>query len=102
MDIDNLYEFIADTFCSSKVMVEENNQIIIKPIRETKTGCCSRVRGLLADLTCRPDMPVDKFLERKHKDKELDLSRPKIDTSLMLALCSLSCTMRQEHLLLKI
>jgi hypothetical protein len=71
MDINNLYEFIAKTIGSSKVLVQENNQIItIEPIIEKTSGCCSRVRGLLADY---PEMSVDKFLERKHKDKELDL-----------------------------
>jgi hypothetical protein len=71
MGIDSLFKLISKTFGSSKVLVQENSQIItIEPIRAKKNGCCSRVRGLLADC---PDMSVDKFLERKHKDKALDL-----------------------------
>ncbi|MDR1872693.1 MAG: hypothetical protein LBS60_12370 [Deltaproteobacteria bacterium] len=71
MDIGALPEFINNTFGASKVIVHAtNNSLIIEPIKEIKTGCCSRVRGMLADC---PEMSVDKFLERKRKDKELDL-----------------------------
>jgi hypothetical protein len=71
MNIDNLYELIVNRFGSSEVLVQENDQIItIEPVINKNTSCCSRVRGLLEDC---PEMSVDKFLERKRKDKELDL-----------------------------
>jgi hypothetical protein len=71
MKINDLAEFISNTYGTSEVLVEKNNSVLtIEPTIEKKSGCCSRVRGLLTDC---PDMSVEKFLERKHKDRELDL-----------------------------
>jgi hypothetical protein len=71
MDTDALQAYFVTTFRTKRVRVRENNRVVtVQPIEVQKTGCCSRVRGLLADC---PDMAVDKFLERKHADKELDL-----------------------------
>jgi hypothetical protein len=71
MDTDALQAYFVTTFRTKQVRVRESNRVVtIEPVEARKPGCCSRVRGLLADC---PDMSVDKFLERKHADKELDL-----------------------------
>ena len=47
----------------------ENNRVVtIEPVEE-KPDCTAGLRGILSDY---PEMSVDKFLERKYADKELD------------------------------
>jgi hypothetical protein len=56
--------------------VRENNSIItIEPIKQIdeKKDYAADLCGLLANY---PEISVDKFLERKHADKELDLCEP--------------------------
>ena len=70
MNTDALPAFIISTFRVKKVLVRENNSVItIIPVDE-KIDCTIGLRGILADY---PEMSVDKFLERKRDDKELDL-----------------------------
>jgi len=70
MSTDALPAFILKTFRVNKVLVRENNSVVtIMPVTED-TDCTTGLRGILADY---PEMSVDKFLERKHTDKELDL-----------------------------
>jgi hypothetical protein len=55
---------------TEKVRVKEADGVIqLMPINE-KADCTIGLRGLFAG---DPNMTVDKFLERKHADKELDL-----------------------------
>ncbi|MCL2776060.1 MAG: hypothetical protein FWD71_22365 [Oscillospiraceae bacterium] len=71
MNTDALQAFLATRFKTNKVRIrEEKSGVMIEPVEEKKTDCTIGLRGILADY---PDMSVDKFLERKHADKELDL-----------------------------
>ena len=71
MNTDALQAFLAATLRAKKVLVRENNNVVtIEPVEEKKTDCTIGLRGILSDY---PEMSVDKFLERKHADKELDL-----------------------------
>jgi virulence-associated protein VagC len=73
MNTEALLGFLQATFPSEKVRVRENNRVVtIEPFEQDteKTKLSDRLRGMLKDY---PDMSVDKFLERKHADKELDL-----------------------------
>ncbi|MDR0445972.1 MAG: hypothetical protein LBH17_02905, partial [Oscillospiraceae bacterium] len=71
MDIDALQAYFVTTFRTKQVRVRESDDIVtVEPVEKRAASSCSRVRGLLADC---PDMSVDKFLERKHADKEFDL-----------------------------
>jgi hypothetical protein len=70
MNITAIQSYLANMFHTDKVRVREVNRVItIEPI-EVSIDCTAGLRGLLADY---PEMSVDKFLERKHADKELDL-----------------------------
>ena len=70
MNTDALPAFIINTFRVKKVLVRVSNSVVtIMPVEE-KVDCTIGLRGILADY---PEMSVDKFLERKHIDKELDL-----------------------------
>ena len=69
MSTEALQTFLTNTIRAKKVLVRENNSVVtIEPIQD-KTDCTIGLRGILSDY---PDMSVDKFLERKHADKELD------------------------------
>jgi hypothetical protein len=71
MNIDALQAYFITAFSAKQVRVcDVDDGLLIKPVKERTSGSCSRVRGLLADC---PEMSVDKFLERKRADKELDL-----------------------------
>jgi hypothetical protein len=66
-----LPKFIASVFSSSKTLVRDVSHIVtIEPISVEKPVRAIGLRGLLADY---PEISVDKFLARKHADKELDL-----------------------------
>jgi hypothetical protein len=55
---------------TEKVRVKEIDGVIeLMPVKED-TDCTIGLRGMLAGY---PEMSVDKFLERKHADRELDL-----------------------------
>jgi hypothetical protein len=65
--------YFLQRFTTPQVRIREDNRIVtIEPVEQTvaKIKHSDRLRGLLADC---PEMSVDKFLERKHADKELDL-----------------------------
>jgi len=62
-------ETLLDRIPTEKVRVQEDNGVIhITPVKEKKKYEIE-LRGILADC---PEMTVDKFLERKHADKELE------------------------------
>jgi len=70
INVDALPAFIMNTFRVKTVLVRENNDIMtIMPVTQ-KPDCTIGLRGLLAGY---PELSVEKFLERKHADKELDL-----------------------------
>jgi hypothetical protein len=73
MNLDTLHAILAATFRTNQVLVRiENNGFYIEsaePVTE-KPKFSSRLYGMLADY---PEMSVEKFLERKHADQELDL-----------------------------
>ena len=55
---------------TERVRVKETDGIIqLVPVKEN-IDCTAGFRGML---TSFPEMSVDKFLERKHADKELEL-----------------------------
>ena len=63
---DLLYSLIF----TDKVRVSESNGIVqVEPVKE-EIDCTIGLRGMFAG---DPSMTVDKFLERKRADKELDL-----------------------------
>jgi len=65
-----LPEILFKLIQTEKVRVKEIDGIIqIMPLNES-TDCTIGLRGMFAGCA---DMTVDKFLERKHADKELDL-----------------------------
>ncbi|MDR0354656.1 MAG: hypothetical protein LBJ64_02825 [Deltaproteobacteria bacterium] len=71
MDVGALPEFIVNAFGTTSVLVHEINSIVtIEPISMDKPDYAADLRGLLSEY---PEMSVDKFLERKRSDKELDL-----------------------------
>jgi hypothetical protein len=71
MNADALQTFISNTFHSAKVLVREHNHVVtIKAIGEENSDGTSGLRGLLSDC---PEMSVDAFLKRKHRDRELEL-----------------------------
>ena len=70
MSINALPEFLIKIMPTEKVRVREVDGIVqIMPVKEN-TDCTIGLRGILAGYD---DMSVDKFLERMHADKELDL-----------------------------
>jgi len=70
MNINALPEFLIKIMPTEKVRVKEMDGIVqLMPVKEN-TDCTIGLRGLFAG---DPNMTVDKFLERKHADKELDL-----------------------------
>lgn len=65
-----LPEILLGLIKTEQVRVKENGGIIqLLPVKE-KTDCTVGLRGLCAG---NSSMTVDKFLERKHKDKKLEL-----------------------------
>ena len=63
---DLLYSLIF----TDKVRVTESNGVVqVEPVNN-EVDCTIGLRGMFAG---DPNMTVDKFLERKHADKELDL-----------------------------
>jgi len=63
---DLLYSLIF----TDRVRVSESNGIVhVEPVKE-EIDCTIGLRGMFADDI---NMTVDKFLERKHANKELDL-----------------------------
>jgi len=70
MDTTALSEIIFKLIPTEKVRVKEIDGVIqLVPMKEN-TDCTIGLRGILAG---NDDMSVDKFLERKREDKELDL-----------------------------
>ena len=70
ISINALPEFLVKIMPTEKVRVKEVDGIIqLMPVKEN-TDCTIGFRGMFAS---DPNMTVDKFLERKHADKELDL-----------------------------
>jgi virulence-associated protein VagC len=69
MNTNALPSFLTATLKTNRVRVRENNRVVtIEPIEE-KSDCTAGLRGILADY---PEMSVERFLERKHADKEFD------------------------------
>ena len=70
MNTTALPEILFRLIPTEKVRVKEIDGIIqLMPVKEN-TDCTIGLRGILAGYD---DMSVDKFLERKRADKELDL-----------------------------
>ena len=70
MNTKALSEILFKLIPTEKVRVKEVNGIIqLMPIEED-LDCTIGLRGILTDFD---EMSVDKFLERRHTDKELDL-----------------------------
>jgi hypothetical protein len=70
MNTKALPEILFKLIQTEKVKVcESEEEIRLVPVREID-DCTLGLRGLFADY---PEMSVDKFLERKHADKELEL-----------------------------
>ena len=70
MNTTALPEILFKLIPTEKVRVKEANGIIqLTPIKEN-ADCTIGLRGILSGY---PEMSVEKFLERKHADKELDL-----------------------------
>jgi hypothetical protein len=73
MNTDSLQSFFSATFRTKQVLVRENNLIVtIEPLElaNEKSDCTAGLRGMFKNYA---ELSVDKFLERKHADKELDL-----------------------------
>ena len=70
MPIEALHEVLPELITTKKVRVKKIDDIVqLEPVKEKKASA-RELLGLLADC---PEMSVDKFLERKHADKELEL-----------------------------
>jgi hypothetical protein len=70
MDVNALPPLLLQLFSTSRVIVSESNGIVqVEPVKEN-VDCTIGLRGMFAG---DPNMTVDKFLERKRADKELDL-----------------------------
>ena len=70
MNTKALPEVLFRLIKTEKVKVHEaDGEIRLIPIKDN-ADCTVGLRGLFADY---PEMSVDKFLERKHADKELEL-----------------------------
>jgi len=69
IDLNTLPELLYRLISTDKVRVSESNGIVqVEPVKEI--DCTIGLRGMFAG---DPYMTVDKFLERKHDEKELDL-----------------------------
>jgi len=70
MNTNALSEFLAKIIQTEKVRVKETAGVVqLMPVKEN-ADCTLGLRGILADYDV---MSVDRFLERKHTDKGLDL-----------------------------
>ena len=70
LDAKVLPEPLFRMITTEKVRVQETDGIIqLVPLKEN-IDCTVGLRGMFAGF---PEMSVDKFLERKHSDKELEL-----------------------------
>ena len=70
MNTNALPEILFKLIPTEKVRVKEMGGIVeLMPVKEN-TDCTIGLRGMFAGCT---DMTIDKFLERKHADKELEL-----------------------------
>jgi len=66
----SLHEVLIKLISTEKVKISEHDgEIHLIPIKE-ESDCTIGLRGLFANY---PEMSVDKFLKRKHKDKELEI-----------------------------
>ena len=70
MNVNALPSYLISTLKTDKLKVSENNRVITIEPADNTNDCTVGLRGILSDY---PEMSVDKFLERKHADKELDL-----------------------------
>jgi virulence-associated protein VagC len=74
MNIDALPTYFTQIFRTNRVRIYvDGKAMTIEPIDEPvekKRSSADKLCGLLADCS---EMSVDKFLERKHTDQELDL-----------------------------
>ena len=65
-----LSDLLYSLIFTDKVRVSESNGIVqVEPVKE-EIDCTLGLRGMFAG---DPNMTVDKFLERKHAEKVLDL-----------------------------
>ena len=70
INTDSLSEFLVKIIPTEKVRVKEVDGVVqLMPVKENY-DCTIGLRGLFAG---DPNMTVDKFLERKHADKDFDL-----------------------------
>jgi len=70
MNTKALPDFLFKLIPTEKVCVREvDGMVQLVPVKES-VDCTIGLRGLFADF---PDMSVDRFLERKHADRELEL-----------------------------
>jgi hypothetical protein len=70
LNTDSLQETLLRLIRTEKVRLRETDgEIRITPVAEV-CDCTTGLRGMLAG---NDDMSLDKFLERKHADKGLDL-----------------------------
>ena len=70
MNTTSLPEILFKLITTEKVRVKESGGVIqLVPVREN-ADCTVGLRGMFAG---DPNMTVEKFLERKRADKELDL-----------------------------
>jgi hypothetical protein len=71
MNIEALQAYLATTFRTNQVRVcEADSGLLIEPIKDDRRSSADRLRGMFKDSDGRS---VERFLERKHADKELDL-----------------------------
>jgi glycine/D-amino acid oxidase-like deaminating enzyme len=74
MNIDALQAYFVSTFRTKQVRVRESDAVVtveaIEPAAGQAGDCAAGLRGMFADC---PELSVDKFLERRRADKELDL-----------------------------
>ncbi|MDR0445991.1 MAG: hypothetical protein LBH17_03000 [Oscillospiraceae bacterium] len=70
MSVEALQTYLITMFPAQQVRVRRRDSVVtIEPAGE-EADCTIALRGMFKDC---PDMSVDRFLERKHADKELDL-----------------------------
>ena len=70
MNASALPSFLVTVLNTDRVLVRENNRVVTIVPAEEKCDCTTGLRGMLSAF---PEMSVDRFLERKHIDKEFDL-----------------------------
>ena len=70
MNTSALPSFLIMALKTDMVKVSENNRVVTIEPADEKQDCTIGLRGMLSGY---PEMSVDKFLERKRVDKDLDL-----------------------------